>query len=246
MPVETPEIDKGEDKNIGSEKFNPNATPNIMVINNMQTQEPVVLEGVSGDSPQGFHLENTAQKRLTTTGAKTQLANQDNEKIVEIDDIQCDLDEEIDDEHYNGAAANQGGAMNDSETKGQRVSNINDSFISQRMRDFSNVSRINGNIPHVTSTKLQPLNKPNHSFLNQLPPITPSGNQVPNKTPISRNVAATNGHHSMHPISNSFVYGNRTSVNKAHLTFENQLNKSTTALIDEEEKAADTSFPVII
>jgi hypothetical protein len=66
------------------------------------------------------------------------------------------LDEEIDDEHYTAAAgnaANPGGAINDSETKGQRVSNINDSFISQRMRDFSNGSRINGNIPHPTSTK---------------------------------------------------------------------------------------------
>jgi len=50
-PVQTPEIEKGEDKNIGSEKFNPSATPNIMVINNMQTQEPVMPEGVSGESP---------------------------------------------------------------------------------------------------------------------------------------------------------------------------------------------------
>jgi hypothetical protein len=61
------------------------------------------------------------------------MANQENDKIVEIDDIQCDLDEEIDDEHYTAAAgnaANPGGAINDSETKGQRVSNINDSFIS--------------------------------------------------------------------------------------------------------------------
>ncbi len=79
------------------------------------------------------------------------------------------MDEEIDDEHYTAVAANPanpGGGINDSETKGKRVSNINDSFISQRMRDFSNVSRINGNIPHATSSKLQPLNKPNHSFLN--------------------------------------------------------------------------------
>lgn len=61
------------------------------------------------------------------------MANRENDKIVEIDDIQCDLDEEIDDEHYNAAAANAGnpgGGINDSETKGQRVSNINDSFIS--------------------------------------------------------------------------------------------------------------------
>jgi hypothetical protein len=49
------------------------------------------------------------------------MANRENDKIVEIDDIQCDLDEEIDDEHYNAAAANTanpGGGINDSETKG--------------------------------------------------------------------------------------------------------------------------------
>jgi hypothetical protein len=102
-----------------------------MIVNNMQTQEAAPAEAL-GQSPK-VNFENTAQKRLTTTGAKTAVANQDFEKIVEIDDIQCDLDEEIDDEHYNAATANPanpGGAINDSETKGQRVSNINDSFIS--------------------------------------------------------------------------------------------------------------------
>lgn len=49
-----------------------------------------------------------------------------------MDDIQCDLDEEIDDEHYTGTAAvaNAGQGGSEGETKGQRVSNINDSFIS--------------------------------------------------------------------------------------------------------------------
>ena len=49
------------------------------------------------------------------------MALQENDKIVEMDDIQCDLDEEIDDEHYTAAAAtapNPGVAINDSETKG--------------------------------------------------------------------------------------------------------------------------------
>jgi hypothetical protein len=58
---------------------------------------------------------------LTTTGAKTVVVLQANDhQIIEMDDIQCDLDEEIDDEHYTAVAgtgnAAQGGS--EGETKG--------------------------------------------------------------------------------------------------------------------------------
>jgi len=49
---------------------------------------------------------------------------------------------------------------------------------------------------------------------------------------------------SSHPTSNSFVHVNRNSDNKHKISMD---NKSTTAvLMDEEEKAADISMPVII
>ncbi len=48
-------------------------TPNIMIVNNMQTQEAAPAEEGLGQSPK-VKFENTAQKRLTTTGAKTVMA----------------------------------------------------------------------------------------------------------------------------------------------------------------------------
>ncbi len=57
------------------------------------------------------------------------------EVILDLDDIECDLDEDLDDERCSvtkteAAAAAPG-------TVERRPHNVNDSFIQQRMRDFS-------------------------------------------------------------------------------------------------------------
>ncbi len=60
----------------------------------MQTQENVQLP----ISPQ----KDNSGKRLSTTGAKTLQVQNKADQIIEMDDIECDLDENLDDEHYNG------------------------------------------------------------------------------------------------------------------------------------------------
>jgi hypothetical protein len=52
----------------------------------------------------------------------------------------------------------------------------------------------------------------------------------------------------MIPISNSFVHGNLNSSKKPPMMVSTNfgLYRSTVALMDEEEKAGDTSLPVII
>lgn len=113
------------------------------------------------------------------------------QKVIEIDDIQCDLDEDLDDEHYSQQDPATGPARDQEPPRGR--SNINDSFISQKMNNFATVGHRSG-IPHPTTTKQAPCNRVltglNNSIVvtnpsAMLPPITPVGNSKP--PVVSRN-----------------------------------------------------------
>jgi hypothetical protein len=74
---------------------------------------------------------------------------------VELDDIECNLDEDLDNEHYDAKNTNK----DTSGVGGQRRQSniINDSFILQRIRDFSpNVVTPASGIPHPTSQRVAP------------------------------------------------------------------------------------------
>jgi hypothetical protein len=63
-------------------------------------------------------------KHIATTGRKHQYNIQSEEKkIIEPDDIQCDLDEDLDDEHYSSKVQEPANCEN-------RKTGVNDSFIS--------------------------------------------------------------------------------------------------------------------
>ena len=77
------------------------------------------------------------------------LQTDEKNNILEPDDIQCDLDEDLDDEHYSVQAQ-------EAPPCDQRKTGVNDSFISQRMSIFGNLGHRNGIIPHQTNAKLPP------------------------------------------------------------------------------------------
>ncbi|TNV81854.1 hypothetical protein FGO68_gene9296 [Halteria grandinella] len=237
-----PALRNSERKDLLSSVVADQTSPAIKISPEAQQSPETMIKQTQGVSPQvGPSQSNKAEPGTATSrenqeirggeaGKKLLVAHfqlQANEAI-DVDDIDCDLDEEMEDERI--SVVQDDGGIGANERRQSQV--VNDSFIANKFRDFSSVNPRSNIIPKMNSSRIGP-NKGNNSFVVigtvQLP-VHASGN--PQLLPQTKpHIGAIK--------SSSFVHHTHQKQSEG-LKLDIQITK------EGEQNPNDISYPVII